>query len=249
MRAMPSPTSSTLPTSARSIWVRYVRISSSMTDAISSTLNLMKAPWAPLLRLGDVGLAALDLTRGARQQRLGHLVQARRQAGGDLPLLELDHHSGDQRWIDLLDQRRLAVDGGGDGVRQPGAQGVGERHGGADVDVHPAAQVPQRLSILRGDGAQGAEAPLAADHLERVDQQVARTPPEGLLDHLHVRALLDQRAGQELLEFRVAVEMAHQSGELLLQRFGLPLLLGDAQHHRGIEAAYLPFAFADARHG
>src|SRR3954470_3417783 len=155
MRAMPSPTSSTLPTSARSIWVRYVRISSSMTDAISSTLNLMNAPCLGLLLL-DVSLAALDLTRGARQQRLGQLVQARRQRGVDLPPLELDHHSGDQRRIDVLDQRRLAVDGGGDGVRQPGAQGVGERHGGADVDVHAAAQVPQRLSILRGDGAQGA---------------------------------------------------------------------------------------------
>src|SRR3954467_1440236 len=162
MRAMPSPTSSTLPTSARSIWVRYVRISSSMTDAISSTLNLMKAPWAPLLRLGDVGLAALDLTRGARQQRLGQLVQARRQAGVDLPPLELDHHSGDQRRIDVLDQRRLAVDGGGDGVRQPGAQGVGERHGGADVDVHPAAEVPQRpflYPLARRPGAGGAGAP------------------------------------------------------------------------------------------
>src|SRR5436309_571946 len=189
MRAMPSPTSSTLPTSERSTSVRYLRISSSMTDAISSTLNLMKAPWLGSLGL-DVGLAAMDLTRGARVQRLAQMVQARRQAGVDLPPLDLDDEAADHRRIDVLDQRRLAAGRGGEGLRQPGAQRVGERHGGADVDVHPAAQVAQRRPIPRGDGAQGAEAPLAVDHQERIDQQVARLATEGSLDRLRVLPLL-----------------------------------------------------------
>src|SRR6202047_82123 len=43
---MPSPTSSTLPTSDRSTLLRYCRISSVITEVISSTLNLMPAPRA-----------------------------------------------------------------------------------------------------------------------------------------------------------------------------------------------------------
>src|SRR3954453_22231555 len=217
---MPSPTSSTLPTSERSTSVRYLRISSSMTDAISSTLNLMKAPWLGSLRLGDVGLAAMDLTRGARVQRLAQMVQARRQAGVDLPPLDLDDEAADHRRIDVLDERRLAAGGCGEGGRQPGAQGVGERHGGTDVDVHPAAQVAQRRPVGHGDGAHRGEPPLAVDHEERVDQQVARLPPECVLDHLRVGLLLDQRAGQEPFELRVPVEVLDEAVQLLEQLFG-----------------------------
>ena len=67
----------------RSTSVRYLRISSSMTDAISSTLNLMKAPCLAL-RLGNVGVAAMDLTRGARCSASLKCVQPGRHAGVDL---------------------------------------------------------------------------------------------------------------------------------------------------------------------
>src|SRR5258706_13626869 len=111
---MPSPTSSTLPTSLRSTSVRYLRISSSMTDAISSTLNLMKAPCLGFLtqsRLGNVDGAAVNLARGPSQQRLAHILQAGRHAGVELLPLELDHQAADQRPIDPLDQRWLAARG------------------------------------------------------------------------------------------------------------------------------------------
>src|SRR5207244_10592588 len=45
-RAMPSPISSTRPTSAVSIWPRKSSISFWMTEAISSGLNFMEAPLA-----------------------------------------------------------------------------------------------------------------------------------------------------------------------------------------------------------
>ena len=41
--------------------------------------------------------------------------------------------------------------------------------------------------------------------------------------------LLDQRAGQELLELRVAVEVRDEPVQLLEQLFGLPALLGDVR--------------------
>src|SRR5229473_4242372 len=43
MRAMPSPTSSTRPTSRASSWPRYCSISACNTETISSALNLMTA--------------------------------------------------------------------------------------------------------------------------------------------------------------------------------------------------------------
>src|SRR4051794_36941908 len=123
MRAMPSPTSSTLPTSLRSTSVRYLRISSSMTDAISSTLNLMKAPclsYLPESGLGHVGCAAMYFARGPRQQRLAQIVQPGRHAGVELLTRDLDHDAAEQRGIDPLEERRLPAGRGGEDALQPG---------------------------------------------------------------------------------------------------------------------------------
>ena len=177
----------------------------------------------PRLRLGNVGFAAMDLTRGARQQRLAQIVQPGRHAGVDLP------PSTSTTRPPITDGSTFSISVGLRPVEaaracvEPLAQGGGERHGGADADVHPAAQVPQLRPVGDGDGAERGEPPLAVDHQERVDQQVARLAPEGLLDHLLAGLLLDQRAGQEALELRVAVEVRDEPVQLLEQLFGLPL--------------------------
>src|SRR5436305_6863485 len=171
---MPSPTSSTLPTSLRSTSVRYLRISSSMTDAISSTLNLMKAPCLDFLsqsRLGNVGGAADNLARGPRPQRLAQILQPGRHAGVELLTLDVDHEATDQRRIDALDQRRFPARGGSHGILQPGALRVVQRHRRADVDVDPTPQVAQGDALGLGDGAGLAETLLAVAHLEQVEQQ------------------------------------------------------------------------------
>src|SRR5436305_13099538 len=107
---MPSPTSSTLPTSLRSTSVRYLRISSSMTDAISSTLNLMKAPCLDFLsqsRLGNEGGAADNLARAPRPPRLAQILQPGRHAGLQLLTLDVAHEPADQRRLAAPVQRRL----------------------------------------------------------------------------------------------------------------------------------------------
>src|SRR5215217_6850563 len=167
MRAMPSPTSSTLPISLRSTSVRYLRISSSMTDVISSTLNLMNAPCldysATLFSatlFGNVGSAAMNLARGPRQQRFAQILQPGRHAGVEFLAPDLDDQAADQRRIDPFDQRRLLAGGRGDGVLETRAQRVVQGHRGTDVDVDPAPQVAQGDTVGLGDGAELAQPPL-----------------------------------------------------------------------------------------
>src|ERR1044072_5286914 len=82
---MPSPTSSTLPTSARSTSVLHWRISSAMTDVISSTLNFMGVvPYSFC-----VSARAVDLLRAAPQQCRAQALEARGDARIDLFVADL----------------------------------------------------------------------------------------------------------------------------------------------------------------
>src|SRR5690348_8520265 len=110
---MPSPTSRTLPTSARSTSLLYWRISSSMTEAISSTLNFIAFPKESAeasdrtseLNLGDDVLrAALDLLRGAPQERRREVLQAGLDARIDPLVAHPHHHAAQEVWVDALDE-------------------------------------------------------------------------------------------------------------------------------------------------
>src|ERR1044071_6605601 len=130
---MPSPTSSTLPTSARSTSLRYWRISSAMTDVISSTLNLIRSLVVVLLR--GVGGAAVDLLRPTPEERCAQTLEARRHAGVDLLVTHPEDHAADQPRVDLLEELdALAGEAGGD-RREPLAQRLRQGHRGAHVDV------------------------------------------------------------------------------------------------------------------
>src|SRR4051794_22769053 len=82
-RAMPSPTSRTLPTSLDSTRDRYCWISSDRTDTISSALNLMATSRDEVL---------LD----------GFEPRPHRQV--HQPVADLELQAADERRIDLLDQ-------------------------------------------------------------------------------------------------------------------------------------------------
>src|SRR5436190_24328253 len=114
---MPSPTSRTLPTSARSCPPRKLLISSWRTELISSTLNFI-----PLLgtrsreRVCDrkarlparhqyqsafnSSRTLQDLPRGAIEQRGFEPHQLRRGAAVEFLVAHLHHHAGDQALVD-----------------------------------------------------------------------------------------------------------------------------------------------------
>src|SRR5579885_3126848 len=86
---MPSPTSSTRPTSRVSSCWRYSLISCVRTDTISSVLNL--AMTAPL------------------DQLLANVLQPRPHRGVVQPVADAHHHAAQQRRIDARRQHRLLV--------------------------------------------------------------------------------------------------------------------------------------------
>src|SRR5215472_9950238 len=128
MRAMPSPTSSTVPVSRASMPVRDWRISCSRTETISSTLNAMAAP--------------LD-------QLVLHRLEAGADAGVVDPVLDADDQAAEDGGIDGLLEDRLEVGDGADVLAEPVALLVGQGDRRADVDGQPAG-----LAVVQG--AEGA---------------------------------------------------------------------------------------------
>src|SRR5262245_16477524 len=113
MRAMPSPTSSTRPTSsARSLpsmsWISRVR-----TEVISSALNLIAT--------------SLD-------ELLPNDFESRADRGVVEPVADPHHHAADQLGIDLRLQHRLQLEGLPQLLGQPLALVVRKRRGRADLD-------------------------------------------------------------------------------------------------------------------
>src|SRR5690349_2839547 len=104
-----------------------------MTDAISSTLNLMGFPRktdSEFLLLADVGAGAHDLLRRARLQHLAELAQLVGHAAVDLLVADLDDDAADERGVHLLDEDRLMAGVARHGVADPRPQGFAQRHGG-----------------------------------------------------------------------------------------------------------------------
>src|SRR5687768_17119100 len=123
---MPSPTSSTCPTSRVSPRLSPVRvISCSMTEAISAALNLMAAP-------------------------LFHLFPDGLQAGADAgvvdPVLDAHHQPAQQLRVDPGLQDGLAPEGLAQLLAQAVLLVVAQGHRRAHVHAHPPAALVEQLA-------------------------------------------------------------------------------------------------------
>src|SRR5437016_3507799 len=114
---MPSPTSSTRPTSRASSLERYWSISVCNTETISSALNLMTASRDDLV---------------PKSFQLGfHRVVVQ-------PVADLHHHATKQVWLDGRLQHRLLVEGVPQLLPQSLLLVVRQRHRAAHLHPHPA---------------------------------------------------------------------------------------------------------------
>src|SRR5947209_12924391 len=182
MRAMPSPTSSTRPTSRPARRSLYLTISCSRTETISSGLNLMTA-------------ALQELVPNARETGAdGRIVQ---------PIADLHNQAADQVGIDAGFQHGFAVKGVAELVQQPLALVVGERDGAANLHAHAAGAAVANLPRLRQDGPDDPEPLVLVEHEEEVDQEVAGAPAQRPLDQVGLGVAADGPAGQECLVVRV----------------------------------------------
>src|SRR5262245_30775379 len=105
MRAMPSPTSRTVPVSRASMPARAPSISREITETISSTLNAMAAP--------------LD-------ELVADLAQAGADAGVVDPVVDADDQAPEDGRVYRLLEDRHEVPHGADVGPQPVALGVGQ---------------------------------------------------------------------------------------------------------------------------
>src|SRR5437868_4371294 len=117
MRAMPSPISSTRPTSRDSTSARYWLISCWRTETISSALNRMAAFLADLVP---------------------ELLQTGADAGVIQPVIDLDNQAAQQVGIDARVQDRLAPEGRPQFLPQPLGLTVVQRHRRPHHDTHAA---------------------------------------------------------------------------------------------------------------
>src|SRR6185436_8122900 len=205
-----------------------------MIAAISSTLNFMDAPSL----LGDISRGpALDLFRGAPLEGGAEISQARGHTGIDFGAGDHNHHAAEDRRIDLLDQDRLQAGEAGEGFAQPLAQRSGQGHGGADGHGHLAPPVAELQPVGSGERPHETETALAVHHLHGVDQEVAGAAAEDRLERPGALLRVDERAGEELADLGVALQVFRQRGQLFPQLVDLPLLFGEVEEDPGIDAA------------
>src|SRR5215217_7930567 len=97
IRAMPSPTSSTRPTSVRVTWASNCSISLTITEAISSALNFMRLPF---------------------HQSLAKLFEPVADRGVEDVVADLDDQAADQAGVDLVVHDRRGGEHPGEAVAE-----------------------------------------------------------------------------------------------------------------------------------
>src|SRR5438132_355078 len=110
MRAMPSPTSSTRPTSRASSLERYWSISVWRTETISSALNLITA---------------------SRDELVSDTLKAGADRAVVEPVADADHQPTEQIGLHARVKERLQAEGVAELLAQAVALVVGQGHGGA----------------------------------------------------------------------------------------------------------------------
>src|SRR5437588_12840172 len=127
---MPSPTSSTRPTSRASSFERYCSISVCSTETISSALNLMTA---------------------SQQDVVADVFQLGADRAVVLPIADADAQSGDQLGLDLQIQDGLAVQRRAKLLLQALFLIVGQGDGGGDFDADASGPLIVQLAQRRQD--------------------------------------------------------------------------------------------------
>src|SRR6266480_3215205 len=160
---MPSPTSSTLPTSRASSCPRYCSISVCNTEKISSALNLMTA---------------------SRYKLVPNRLEPGANRGVIQPIAHAHDHATEQLRIDRRLQDRVELQGLAQLLPQAIFLVVRQRHGRAHLHANPLGpRVPQFLG-RRQDWAKQVQSLVLVQHFQKVHEQDARLVLKHLVDDL-----------------------------------------------------------------
>src|SRR5262249_42155279 len=144
---MPSPISSTRPTSSARSLVRYCSISVWRTETISSGLNLITA-------------SLYELFADGVQPALDRRIEP--------PVAHLDDHAGDQVGIDACTEHGLHVELGPNFLSQCLGLVLRQWNGANDVHAQPASPRLEQVAIGRVDGPNRVEPLVLVQNEEEV---------------------------------------------------------------------------------
>src|SRR6185436_20588704 len=165
---MPSPTSSTVPTSRTSSCAPYFSISIWMTEAISSALILMA--------IGKLG--GDEFVQGIAETSrrfVDGLRTHRHEAAGDAAVVkrvaDLDDDAAEQLGVQFRDKDHFLLEQGG----QPSGNLVAKRirNGccGPHFDFDPVLLRIEQLARCLGDGPEGPQPAVAGENLEKIERR------------------------------------------------------------------------------
>src|SRR5262245_34378217 len=164
MRAMPSPTCRTLPTSSMSTAAWYCSICSRRTLVISSGRSFMAPAFPFSFRWSGWGL---DGGRGEAALELGELVA---DGGVDQEAAGPEHQARDDRRVDALREGHLVVRLGGHALHHSLTQIGGQRDRGDRLDLEAALGPGDALGEGGGDVVEDVLPPPVEQDLQEVLQ-------------------------------------------------------------------------------
>src|SRR5437762_6214696 len=213
MRAMPSPTSRTRPTSRASSLARYWSISVCRTETISSALNLMAASFDDLFP---------DVLQLGTDRPVIH------------PVADLHHQAAEQFRIDAGFQDRFLLELLPELLHEALALVVGQWHRTLYLDAQAPNSLVAQLLRLRQDRTEHSETVVVVQDEEEVEEDVAGPALKGRADQGFLLAAADGSAGQKRLELRLGREqVVYQRVELVEDFLRLSLFLGGVEECSG----------------
>src|SRR5947209_8907838 len=182
---MPSPTSSTRPSSRTSSLARYWSISDCSTETISSALNLITTSRddlvANILQLG------LD----------GFVIE---------PIADAYDQAAEQIRVCLRFQQRFLVQGRAQLLAQAFLLIVRQRHRAPDLNLDASSPLVEQFLVGGNDRVQHVQALMVVEHQEEVKKQIAGPAGEDGVQDRGLAFAVHGATGQECLKLRICLE-------------------------------------------
>src|SRR4051794_11124033 len=227
--AMPSPTSSTRPTSVRVTSAWNFSISLWITELISSALNFMRLPF---------------------DQSMAELLESAAHRGVVYVVADLDDQPPDQGGIDLERQQGRRSEHAAEPVAERFTLRIVERDGRADEDrAAVLLAVPERPR-LAGDRGDQPQPTMPVEHPEEPDDH--RQGPvleRGGQDPVLLPGRHGRRGQQRGEPRLIAEHVADEIVEIVEHGVGLPLILGGGEQRLGIRPRHLGLIVLEDRAG
>src|SRR5215204_1430658 len=217
IRAMPSPTWSTPPTSARSVSTSYCSIRCLRIEVISS------------------GRRRTRLAPSGSCQLTAEVLQTGPDAGVHAVRSGLQHETSNETGVDRARGAQLAVGGAFDPLQDPAGVIVRQLDGGRELHVQDPLLTSDECVELSRDRGQLVGAALLGNEQQKVADRLIG-PGQDRAQRVHALLRVDLRVFEQRAQLRNLFHRGEELGELPPDRLELVLLLGGLEQGVRIDA-------------